>query len=79
MFILQIKTADRGWQNAQTIWEDECGLCYAPSPENPARFADLALAELAANDLAAECDVVAGVYDESLGISVYQCSPPAPR
>lgn len=71
MFILQIKTADRGWQNAQTIWEDECGLCYAPSPENPARFADLALAELAATDLAAECEVTAGVWDERAGVRVY--------
>lgn len=76
MFVLQVKTPARGWVAVQTIWEDECGICYAPSPENPARFADPALAELAANDLAAECEVTAGVWDEQAGLLVYQVAPP---
>lgn len=76
MFVLQVKTPGRGWVAVQTIWEDECGLCYAPSPENPARFADPSLAELAANDLAAECEVTAGVWDEQAGLLVYQVEPP---
>lgn len=74
MFVLQVKT-ERGWLNAQTIWEDEVGLCYAPSPENPAVFADVKSAEAAAEDLAAECEVPAAVLDESLGIRVYSVYP----
>lgn len=76
MLILQVLTADRGWQNVQTIWEDECGLCYAPSPPNPARFSDHGTAEMAARDLASECEVRAAVYDDELGVRVFEVAPP---
>lgn len=74
MFVLQVKT-DEGWKDVQTIWDDEAGLCYAPSPENPARFAEFAVAQRAADDVAEEYGVAGGVFDDGLGIRVYIVSP----
>lgn len=76
MYVLQVYTEDRGWRFATTVWEDEVGLCYIDSPEHPARHESVEAAEVDARDLAAECDVRAGVFDEDLGIRVYEVAPP---
>ncbi|OWP46335.1 hypothetical protein CEG18_29155 [Pseudomonas nitroreducens] len=79
MFILQVYTEDRGWRFATSVWEDEVGWCYMDSPEHPARHARVEDAEQDARDLAAECEVRTAVFDETLGIRVFECAPPAKR
>ena len=76
MFVLQVYTEERGWRFVSSVWEDEVGWCYIDSPEQPDRHATVEAAEQDARDVAAESEVRTAVFDEKLGIRVYECAPP---